>query len=71
MSHEVKAVSWSELAQALRHRFAIFTGAQRCVSDADLSYMAEKLEAASDTDNKQITLHQFAKVTFLILIKLA
>lgn len=62
LSSDVGAVSWGELAHVLRHKFAIFTGAQRAISDSDLSYMAEKLMVSADDESKLITLHNFAKV---------
>ncbi|VDK71707.1 unnamed protein product [Onchocerca ochengi] len=44
LSSEISSVPWKELAQVLRHKFAISTGAERVISDSDLSYMAEKLK---------------------------
>lgn len=57
------SVSWKELAQVLRHKFSISTGALRAISESDLSYMAEKLKVFSDDERKLITFHRFAKVS--------
>lgn len=64
-SADINAVAWSELAEILRHKFALFTGARREISDADLNYMAEKLIVTWNIDNKPITFHRFAKVCFI------
>uniref|UniRef100_A0A0R3RLI8 SH2 domain-containing protein n=1 Tax=Elaeophora elaphi TaxID=1147741 RepID=A0A0R3RLI8_9BILA len=61
LSPEIASVSWKELAQVLRHKFAISTGAERAISDSDLSYMAEKLKVSANEERKLITLHRFAK----------
>ncbi|KAM3725935.1 Signal transducer and activator of transcription [Dirofilaria immitis] len=61
LSPEIGSVSWKELAQVLRHKFAISTGAERTISDSDLSYMAEKLKVPVNEERKLITLHRFAK----------
>lgn len=65
MSPEVGSVSWKELAQVLRHKFAICTGAERAISDSDLSYMAEKLKVSANEERQIITLHRFAKVSVI------
>ncbi|VDO45364.1 unnamed protein product [Brugia timori] len=61
LSPEIVSVSWKELGQVLRHKFAISTGAERAISDSDLCYMAEKLKVSADEERKLITLHRFAK----------
>ncbi|KAL3982794.1 Signal transducer and activator of transcription 1 [Acanthocheilonema viteae] len=61
LSQEITSVSWKELAQVLRHKFAISTGAERAISDSDLSYMAEKLKVPTNEERQLITLHRFAK----------
>ncbi|MFH4980014.1 hypothetical protein AB6A40_006723 [Gnathostoma spinigerum] len=61
LSSDISAVSWNDLAQVLRNKFALFTGAHRAISDADLTYMAEKLIVPSSVDNKPITFNRFAK----------
>uniref|UniRef100_A0A915B8H5 Signal transducer and activator of transcription n=3 Tax=Parascaris univalens TaxID=6257 RepID=A0A915B8H5_PARUN len=61
VSSEIGAVSWQELSQVLRHKFTLFTGAHRAISDSDLAYLAEKLIVPSNVDNKPITFHRFAK----------
>ncbi|VDM94910.1 unnamed protein product [Thelazia callipaeda] len=61
LSSDIGAVSWRDLSQVLRHKFAMITGAERIVSDSDLSYMAEKLNISGDEEKQIITLHRFAK----------
>ncbi|KAI1708376.1 STAT protein, DNA binding domain-containing protein [Ditylenchus destructor] len=60
-SDDVAAVSWSDLSQVLRHKFSLFTGAHRALSESDLNYLAEKLIVPSNSDNKPITFQRFAK----------
>src|SRR4051794_5698547 len=59
---EVGVASWQDLSQVLRHKFSLFTGAHRPLSDADLLYLAEKLIVPASVDNKPITFQRFAKV---------
>ncbi|VDK77771.1 unnamed protein product [Litomosoides sigmodontis] len=61
LSPEISSVSWKELAQVLRHKFAISTGAERAISNSELSYMAEKLKISANEERQLITLHRFAK----------
>uniref|UniRef100_A0A1I8A4R3 Signal transducer and activator of transcription n=1 Tax=Steinernema glaseri TaxID=37863 RepID=A0A1I8A4R3_9BILA len=61
MTNDVAAVSWQDLSQVLKHKFTLFTGAHRPISDSDLGYLAEKLIVPSNMDNKPITFHRFAK----------
>uniref|UniRef100_A0A158R3S0 Signal transducer and activator of transcription n=1 Tax=Syphacia muris TaxID=451379 RepID=A0A158R3S0_9BILA len=61
ISSDIKAVSWSELANILRHKFTLYTGARRGISDSDLNYMAEKFMVTGTVDNKPITFQRFAK----------
>uniref|UniRef100_A0A914Y297 Signal transducer and activator of transcription n=1 Tax=Panagrolaimus superbus TaxID=310955 RepID=A0A914Y297_9BILA len=58
---DVTAVSWNDLAHVLQHKFSLFTGAHRTLSDSDLQYLAEKLIVPQNVDNKLITFHRFAK----------
>ncbi|KAK0399040.1 hypothetical protein QR680_002880 [Steinernema hermaphroditum] len=61
MTNDIAAVTWSDLSQVLKHKFTLFTGAHRPISDSDLAYLAEKLIVPSNMDNKPITFHRFAK----------
>jgi signal transducer and activator of transcription 5B len=61
MGDDVAMASWNDLSQVLRHKFSLFTGAHRPLSDADLAYLAEKLIIPTNVDNKPITFHRFAK----------
>uniref|UniRef100_A0A1I8BRX8 Signal transducer and activator of transcription n=1 Tax=Meloidogyne hapla TaxID=6305 RepID=A0A1I8BRX8_MELHA len=48
--------------QVLRHKFTLFTGAHRPLSDSDLAYLGDKLGIVhSNPDNKPITFQRFAK----------
>lgn len=61
-SDEIIMVSWSDLSQVLRHKFTLFTGAHRPLSDSDLAYLGDKLGIIHSTpDNKPITFQRFAK----------
>ncbi|GMR46243.1 hypothetical protein PMAYCL1PPCAC_16438, partial [Pristionchus mayeri] len=59
--NEMVLASWPDLAQVIRHKFSLFTGAKRPLSDTDLSYLYEKLYAPGSQEGKPITFHQFAK----------
>lgn len=54
--------AWDDLAVVLRHKFALFTGARRMLSDSDLAYLKEKLLNPSMLEQKPITFHRFAKM---------
>uniref|UniRef100_A0A7E4VN95 Signal transducer and activator of transcription n=1 Tax=Panagrellus redivivus TaxID=6233 RepID=A0A7E4VN95_PANRE len=58
---DITAVPWSDLAQVLRHKFSLFTGAHRPLNESDLNYLAEKLILPGQVDNKLITFGRFAK----------
>uniref|UniRef100_A0A915NBC8 Signal transducer and activator of transcription n=1 Tax=Meloidogyne javanica TaxID=6303 RepID=A0A915NBC8_MELJA len=61
-SDEIIMVSWSDLSQVLRHKFTLFTGAHRPLSDSDLAYLGDKLGIIHSTpDNKPISFQRFAK----------
>lgn len=61
-SDDVTAVSWTDLSHVLRHKFMLFTGSQRTLSDSDLAYLAEKLVPMSSVEAKPILFQRFAKV---------
>ncbi|PIO71219.1 STAT protein, DNA binding domain protein [Teladorsagia circumcincta] len=58
---DITAVAWKDLGHVLRHKFTLFTGARRPLSDADLNYLSEKLLVPNVPDQKPITFHRFAK----------
>ncbi|CAI4231884.1 unnamed protein product [Auanema sp. JU1783] len=58
---DVNAVAWPDLAMALKHKFSLFTGARRPLSDTDLAYLSEKLVISNIQDQKPITFSRFAK----------
>ncbi|EPB67450.1 STAT protein, DNA binding domain protein [Ancylostoma ceylanicum] len=58
---DITAVAWKDLAHVLRHKFTLFTGARRPLSDSDLNYLSEKLLLPNVPDQKPITFHRFAK----------
>ncbi|VDL78543.1 unnamed protein product, partial [Nippostrongylus brasiliensis] len=58
---DITAVAWKDLAHVLRHKFTLFTGARRPLSDTDLNYLSEKLLLPNVPDQKPITFHRFAK----------
>ncbi|KAL7073899.1 hypothetical protein ACQ4LE_006523 [Meloidogyne hapla] len=61
-SDDIIMVSWNDLGQVLRHKFTLFTGAHRPLSDSDLAYLGDKLGIVhSNPDNKPITFQRFAK----------
>lgn len=63
---DIQIVSWNDLSQVLRHKFTLFTGAHRALSDSDLLYLAEKLIVPTNSDNKPITFQRFAKVKSIV-----
>ena len=46
-SGDTQVAAWPDLAQVLRHKFALFTGCKRPISDKDLAYLYEKLFSPS------------------------
>ncbi|KJH48634.1 STAT protein, DNA binding domain protein [Dictyocaulus viviparus] len=58
---DITAVAWKDLAHVLQHKFTLFTGARRQLSDSDLNYLSEKLLLPNVPDQKPITFHRFAK----------
>uniref|UniRef100_A0A183CHE2 Extracellular matrix protein FRAS1 n=1 Tax=Globodera pallida TaxID=36090 RepID=A0A183CHE2_GLOPA len=60
-SDDVSMVAWPDLSRVLRHKFFLFTGANRPLSESDLAYLGEKLGMHSHGDNKPITFQRFAK----------
>uniref|UniRef100_A0A914GW51 Signal transducer and activator of transcription n=1 Tax=Globodera rostochiensis TaxID=31243 RepID=A0A914GW51_GLORO len=60
-SDDVSMVAWPDLSRVLRHKFFLFTGANRPLSESDLAYLGDKLGMHSHGDNKPITFQRFAK----------
>ncbi|CAJ0579541.1 unnamed protein product, partial [Mesorhabditis spiculigera] len=58
---DIQHVAWQDLAEVLKHKFVLFTGSRRTLSDSDLNYLYEKFYVPNSQDNKPLTFGRFAK----------